>query len=166
MKTLYTTYNNFAKRLVMSLMVLMTVGVGSVLGADELAYTITFSNSANGATQIQTSTQATTVFANTSTTYVTAKPFSNITYSYYGGSTTDEKSTIRVGKSGNAGAITIALSESGKVSATKVVVNCKLYSSSKSATLSVNNQTAQNISSSYSDLTFEINNDLASLSFI
>lgn len=32
MKTLYTTYNNFAKRLVMSLMVLITVGVGSVLG--------------------------------------------------------------------------------------------------------------------------------------
>ena len=32
MKTLYTTYNNFAKRLVMTLMVLMTVGVGSVLG--------------------------------------------------------------------------------------------------------------------------------------
>ena len=32
MKTLYTTYNNFAKRLVMSLIVLMTVGVGSVLG--------------------------------------------------------------------------------------------------------------------------------------
>lgn len=32
MKTLYTTYNNFAKRLVMSLIVLMTIGVGSVLG--------------------------------------------------------------------------------------------------------------------------------------
>ena len=35
MKTLYTTYNNFAKRLVMSLIVLMTVGVGSVLGAEK-----------------------------------------------------------------------------------------------------------------------------------
>lgn len=40
MKTLYTTYNNFAKRLVMSLMVLMTVGVGSVLGG---VYTYDFS---------------------------------------------------------------------------------------------------------------------------
>ena len=38
MKTLYTTYNNFAKRLVMSLMVLMTVGVGSVLGAEEVMF--------------------------------------------------------------------------------------------------------------------------------
>ena len=164
MKTLHTIYTSFAKRVAIIFILLISIGVTSVWGADELAYTITFSNSANGATQIQTFTQATTVFANTSTTYVTAKPFSNITYSYYGGSTTDEKSTIRVGKSGNAGAITIALSESGKVSATKVVVNCKLYSSTKSATLSVNNQTAQNISSSYSDLTFEINNDLASLS--
>ena len=34
MKTLHTIYTNFAKRLVMSLMVLMTVGVGSVLGAE------------------------------------------------------------------------------------------------------------------------------------
>lgn len=40
MKTLYTTYNNFAKRMVMSLMVLMTVGVGSVLGE-----TVTFNPS-------------------------------------------------------------------------------------------------------------------------
>ena len=34
MKNLHTIYTNFAKRLVMSLMVLMTVGVGSVLGAE------------------------------------------------------------------------------------------------------------------------------------
>ena len=164
MKTLHTIYTSFAKRTAIILTLLLTLGVTSAWAAEELAYTITFSNSANGATAIATSTQATTVIAENARTYVTTKPFSNITYSFYGGSTTDEKSTIRVGKSGNAGAITIALSESGKVSATKVVVNCKLYNSSKSATLSVNNQTAQNISSSYSDLTFEINNDLASLS--
>ena len=39
MKTLYTTYNNFAKRLVMSLMVFMTVGVGSVF-ADAYTWTL------------------------------------------------------------------------------------------------------------------------------
>ena len=38
MKTLHTIYTNFAKRLVMSLMVLMTVGVGSVLGAEEVMF--------------------------------------------------------------------------------------------------------------------------------
>lgn len=39
MKTLYTTYNNFAKRLVMSLIVLMTVGVGTVF-ADTYTWTL------------------------------------------------------------------------------------------------------------------------------
>lgn len=39
MKTLYTTYNNFAKRLVISLMVLMTVGVGTVF-ADTYTWTL------------------------------------------------------------------------------------------------------------------------------
>ncbi|MBR5573767.1 MAG: InlB B-repeat-containing protein [Paludibacteraceae bacterium] len=49
MKTLYTTYNNFAKRLVMSLMVLMTVGVGTVLGAQEtLSGSFTSSNTTSG----------------------------------------------------------------------------------------------------------------------
>ena len=41
MKTLYTTYSNFAKRLVMSLMVLMTVGVTN-LWADIYTATLTF----------------------------------------------------------------------------------------------------------------------------
>ena len=42
MKTLYTTYSNFAKRLVMPLIVLMTVGVGSVLAQETLTATLTF----------------------------------------------------------------------------------------------------------------------------
>lgn len=62
MKTLYTTYNNFAKRLVMSLIVLMTVGVGSVLGDNvtlnsstitngkKLAYTTEWTYTANNVT--------------------------------------------------------------------------------------------------------------------
>lgn len=47
MKTLYTTYNNFAKRLVMSLMVLMTVGVGTMLGAEEVYKTAKFGSNYN-----------------------------------------------------------------------------------------------------------------------
>ena len=62
MKTLYTTYNNFAKRLVMSLMVLMTVGVGTMLGDNvtlssstitngkKLAYTTEWTYTANNVT--------------------------------------------------------------------------------------------------------------------
>ena len=41
MKTLYTTYNNFAKRLVMSLIVLMTVGVGNAVAEEAI---LTFNN--------------------------------------------------------------------------------------------------------------------------
>ena len=62
MKTLYTTYNNFAKRLVMSLIVLMTVGVGTMLGDNvtlnsstitngkKLAYTTEWTYTANNVT--------------------------------------------------------------------------------------------------------------------
>ena len=163
MKTLHTIYTSFAKRVALILTLLLTLGVTSAWAAEELAYTITFSNSTNGVTAIETSTQATTVIAENARTYVTTKPFSNITNSYYGGSNTDEKSTIRIGKSNATGAITIALSENGKVSATKVVVNCRLYNSGKSATLSVNNKTAQNISSSFADLTFEINDNISAI---
>lgn len=47
MKTLYTTYNNFAKRLVMSLMVLMTISVGTSIAQDELVYTLTPASGSN-----------------------------------------------------------------------------------------------------------------------
>ena len=49
MKTLHTIYTNFAKRLVMSLMVLMTVGVGSAFAAQEtLSGSFTSSNTTSG----------------------------------------------------------------------------------------------------------------------
>ena len=163
MKTLHTIYTNFAKRLALVLTLLLTLGVTQVWAADELAYTITFSNSANGVTSIATTTQSSTVISSSSTSYVTNKPFSDISNAYYGGSSTDEKSTIRVGKSGDAGKISIALSNTGAVKASKIVVNCKLYSSSKAATLALNNQTAQNVPSSYGDLTFNIDDDITTL---
>ena len=47
MKTLYTTYNNFAKRLVMLLMVLMTISVGTSIAQDELVYTLTPASGSN-----------------------------------------------------------------------------------------------------------------------
>ena len=47
MKTLYTIYNNFAKRLVMSLMVLMTISVGTSIAQDELVYTLTPASGSN-----------------------------------------------------------------------------------------------------------------------
>lgn len=159
MKTLYTTYNNFAKRLAMSLMVLMTVGVGSALGAEELAYTIVFSNGANGNSEIKTTTQASTVIASDSRKYVTASPFSAISKAYYG----DTKTSIRLGTSSAEGAVTIALSSDGQVSATKIVVSCGYWKSGENPTLSINSLTAQSISYSEQNLTFDVNKDISSL---
>ena len=160
MKTLHTIYTSFAKRLVMSLIVLMIVGVGTVLGAEELAYTIVFSNGANGNSEIKTTTQASTVIASDSRKYVTTSPFSAISKAYYG----DTKTSIRLGASSAAGALTIALSSDGQVSATKIVVSCGYWKSGENPTLSINSLASQSISSSEQDLTFNVNKDITSLS--
>ena len=116
----------------------------------EISYTITFGNSANSNTNITTSTQATTIIKESSRTYVQDKPISEATNSYYG----DNQTSIRIGKSDASGSLTLKLSDAGKVAAHKIVVNTQLYNSSKSATLSVNNATAQNINANSNDLTF------------
>lgn len=56
MKTLHTIYTSFAKRLVMSLIVLMTVGVGSVLGAEFSLTNATIKSSREGKTSYGTYT--------------------------------------------------------------------------------------------------------------
>ncbi len=56
------------------------------------------------------------------------------------------------------------MSSSGQLKATTIVVNAKLYNSNKSATLSVNSLTSQTVSSSFSDLTFNINSNITSIS--
>lgn len=160
MKTLHTIYTSFAKRLVISLMVLMTVGVGTVLGAEELAYTIVFSNGANGNSEIKTTTQASTVIASDSRKYVTTSPFSAISKAYYG----DTKTSIRLGTSSAEGALTIALSSDGQVSATKIVVSCGYWKSGENPTLSINSLASQSISSPEQDLTFNVKKDITSLS--
>ena len=73
-------------------------------------------------------------------------------------------SGLKLGASSNAGSVTFDLSTAGQVEATTIVVNAKLYNSSKSATLSVNSQTAQSVSSSFSDLEFNINSSITSIS--
>lgn len=73
-------------------------------------------------------------------------------------------SGLKLGASSNAGSVTFDLSTAGQVEATTIVVNAKLYNSSKSATLSVNSQTAQSVSSSFSDLEFDINSSITSIS--
>ncbi|MDY5379989.1 MAG: bacterial Ig-like domain-containing protein, partial [Sodaliphilus sp.] len=124
-------------------------------------YTITFGNKATQPTELLASVKASTAITG-GLDYVTAKPFTeNLGKSYYG----DDKSSIRVGKSKNAATLSIALSESGQVKASSIVVNCKQMSDNNAGTLAVNGLTAQKFPSSASDLTYTFSEptDIASI---
>lgn len=118
-------------------------------------YTITFGNKATRATTIEASLKASTVFKG-GLDYVTAKPFTvNKGTCYYGGGSADEKASVRLGKKNAASSLTIALSETGKVKASSIVVNCKqMNDNSAGGTLAVNGLAAQEFPSSASDLTY------------
>ena len=118
-------------------------------------YTITFGNKATRATTIEASLKASTVIKG-GLDYVTAKPFTvNKGTCYYGGGSADEKASVRLGKKNAASSLTIALSETGKVKASSIVVNCKqMNDNSARGTLAVNGLAAQEFPSSASDLTY------------
>ena len=144
----------------MLLLFALIVGSSSVWADGE--YTITFSNNVNSATAISSSTTAAVTIATASRVYVTNKPFTlNSGNAYYG----DTKTSIRVGKSGNAASLTIALSDEGKVKAKSIVVNCRAYNSTNMGTLNVNSLGAQDVPSSEGDLTFSFANstDISSI---
>ncbi|MDY5009225.1 MAG: hypothetical protein SO055_01270, partial [Sodaliphilus sp.] len=118
-------------------------------------YTITFGNKAGSATQIQASLKASTAITG-GLDYVTANPFTVSSGTcYYGGGSADEKASVRLGKKNAASSLTIALSETGKVKASSIVVNCKqMNDNSAGGTLAVNGLAAQEFPSSASDLTY------------
>ena len=118
-------------------------------------YTITFGNKAGSATQIQASLKASTAITG-GLDYVTANPFTVSSGTcYYGGGTADEKASVRLGKKNAASSLTIALSGTGKVKASSIVVNCKqMNDNSAGGTLAVNELAAQEFPSSASDLTY------------
>ena len=104
------------KLLLKSVLLLCALIVGSSSAWADDSYTITFSNSANSASSISSTTGANTTIASASRGYVTSQPYTvNSGNCYYGGSTDAEKGSIRVGKSGNNASLTIALSNSGKL---------------------------------------------------
>lgn len=62
---------------------------------------------------------------------------------------------IKVGKSGGAGKIILALSDAGKIKASKIVVSAARYNASKAVNLTVNDMTAQALASaSFEDYTY------------
>ena len=121
------------------------------------SYTIVFGNGVKSPSPIEASTKATTVISS-GTDYVTTQPFTvNSGKAYYG----DNQQSIRIGKSGEASKLTIALSDAGKIAAQSIVVNCQKMTGSKNADaqLTVNGvgpQSPAAADASQSDLTFTI----------
>ena len=118
------------KKLLLLLTMLVVVGISSY-AAD---YTISFQSTANGATEIKTSIQATTFIEQTSRQYLEAKPVSAASKVYYGGQNTNDKTSLRFNNTSAAGSITFKLSEAGQVNATSIILSCKLYGTSDEAT--------------------------------
>lgn len=134
-------------------------------GGDDNSYTIIFGNNASSATAISSTTNAATVISD-GTNYVTSKPFTVDSGNVYYG---DTKTCIRIGKSGNYSKLTIALSDTGKVKAQSIVVNCNNTGgkNNSNATLNVNSLGAQTTTESSEDYTFTFNSatDITSLVF-
>lgn len=127
------------KKLLLLLTMLVVVGISSY-AAD---YTISFESTANGATEIKTSIQATTFVAANSQQYLEAKPVSASSKVYYGGSTTDDKTALRFNNTSAAGNITLKLSEVAKVKAKSIILSCKKYATGDNdVTIKLNDQTA------------------------
>lgn len=123
----------------------------------EQSYTIEF----NSFTKVETSptkTTKATTFITSGSEYVTSQPFSEISSCFYGGDATNGK-PLRVGTSSKAGSITIALSDLGKVNATKIVLSAKQYSSGKSKSIGVNGSAKLKPEDDYIDLSFELNGE-------
>jgi len=66
---------------------------------------------------------------------------------------------LKLGTSKNPG--TVKMNLASPVTPTSIVVNAKLYNSTKSATLKVNGSATQDITSSFSDLTFSITSEIS-----
>lgn len=138
---------------------LILAGIG-ITRAD--SYTITFSSTANSAMQLSTSTKATTFIASNSQEYVDASPVTAATSAYYGGTSADEKTWIRIGKSKAKGNLTLKLSTKGQVKATSIIVSVKKYSQNdENATLTLNGKSETISSDTFEDKTFTLNGDEA-----
>lgn len=136
---------------------LILAGIG-ITRAD--SYTITFSSTANSAMQLSTSTKATTFIASNSQEYVDAAPVTAATSAYYGGTSADEKTWIRIGKSKAKGNLTLKLSTKGQVKATSIIVSVKKYSNSdEDATLTLNGKSETISSVTFEDKTFTLTGD-------
>ena len=116
------------------------------------SYTITFTTGSGDGKEATTST-ACSALVSAGANYLSGN-LATATKVYYAGS-----NGLKLGASSSAG--TIKMNLASHVTPTSIVVNAKLYNSSKAATLKVNGSTAQSISSSFEDLTFNITSEIS-----
>ena len=152
---LLTVLQGYTKtiRLLLVILTMFVLNIGQMYG-----YTITFNGSASESTSLSTSTKATEITGNS--TYVTGNL---VTATKVYGATSNG---VKLGTSSAAGTIKFNLSTTGQVTPTSIVVNCKLYSSSKSATLKVNGSATQNVPSSSGNLTFAITSPITYIELV
>lgn len=121
--------------------------------ADQLAYTLTFGTGTNSSTAVSTSTTAASTMSG-GTDYVTSTPYTNLSGIVYKSGTSN---ALKIGKSGSSASVTLALSTSGQVKATKIVINARNIGGSKNkgATINVNSLGAQTSNdSTFTDMTY------------
>lgn len=138
----------------MLLLCILVVGVSNAFAG----YTITFSTGSGDGTSASNSTSCSAIVSPGSSSYLSGN-LVTATNVYYNGD-----DGLKLGKSNGAGTIKMNLASS--VTPTSIVVNAKLYNSSKSATLKVNGSATQSVSSSFSDLTFDITSNTSYLELV
>ena len=118
------------------------------------SYTIVFKTGEGDGSSANTSTACSAIVSEGSQ-YLSGN-LATATKVYYGGS-----NGLKLGTSSAAGVVKMNLASS--VTPVSIVVRAKLYNSSKSATLKVNGSSTQSISSSFSDLTFNVSSSISYL---
>ena len=118
------------------------------------SYTITFNTGSGDGTRASTSTACSTIVSDGSS-YLSGN-LVTATKVYYSGS-----SGLKLGASGSGGTVKMNLTSS--VTPTSIVVRAKRYNSGKSATLKVNDSDAQNVTTDFSNLVFNITSEISYL---
>ena len=121
-------------------------GSGGGSGASD-SYQITFATGSGDGTTIGSSTSISSVLS-TGTEYLS--DVTEYSKAYYAGN-----NGLKLGTSSAEGNVTFSVVTSTITQVNSVIVTAKLYNSSKTATLSVNNLESQSVSSSFDEYTFE-----------
>ena len=130
-----------------------TVTVTASGGSSGQSYAVEFATGSGDGSNLSTNTSESSYLVN-GADFINS--ISSVNKAYYGGS-----SGLKLGTSSAAGSVEFTIASTN---VDKITVNAKLYNSSKTATLSVNNGALQSVSSSFTDLEFNVDSTITSIS--